>query len=134
MRLHVPTLLCGLCLFSIGIEIDRSWKTNRHLQANPLAALTGQRSARVKSVVIKIGTNALSDGSGRLDNALIGHFAEQVAGLMARKIRVTMVSSGAIGAGMTELGLGSRPKDLPMLQATASRGAVDIDEFVWRGV
>ncbi len=36
----------------------------------------------VKSVVIKIGTNALSDSSGRLDDALIGHFAEQVAGLM----------------------------------------------------
>ncbi len=35
---------------------------------------------------------------------------------------MTMVSSGAIGAGVTELGLGGRPKDLPMLQATASVG------------
>ena len=78
--------------------------------------------AGVKSVVIKIGTNALSDASGRLDTALIAHFAEQVATLVARKIRVTMVSSGAIGAGITELGLPARPKDLPMLQAAASVG------------
>src|SRR5262249_22008794 len=38
------------------------------------------------------------------------------------KIQVTMVSSGAIGAGITELALPGRPKDLPMLQATASVG------------
>jgi glutamate 5-kinase len=78
--------------------------------------------AGVRSVVIKIGTNALSDAQGHLDTALIAHFAEQVAGLLARNIRVTMVSSGAIGAGITELALPGRPKDLPMLQAAASVG------------
>jgi len=78
--------------------------------------------ARVRSVVIKIGTNALSDEKGHLDTAVIAHLAEQVAGLKARGIRVTLVSSGAIGAGVTELGLAGRPKDLPMLQATASVG------------
>src|SRR4051812_32155778 len=76
----------------------------------------------VRSVVVKIGTNALSDAAGRLDTALIAHFAQQVAALKARKVQVTMVSSGAIGAGMTELGLPKRPRDLPMLQATASVG------------
>jgi glutamate 5-kinase len=78
--------------------------------------------ARVRSVVIKIGTNALSDATGRLDTRILGHIAEQVAGLRARKIQVTLVSSGAIGAGITEMGLPGRPKDLPMLQATASVG------------
>ncbi len=76
----------------------------------------------VRSVVVKIGTNALSDASGRLDTGLIGHLAEQVAALKARGVEVTLVSSGAIGAGITELGLPGRPKDLPMLQATASVG------------
>jgi len=76
----------------------------------------------VRSVVVKIGTNALSDASGHLDTALIGHFAQQVAALEARRVQVTMVSSGAIGAGVTELGLHGRPKDLPMLQAAASVG------------
>ena len=78
--------------------------------------------ARVKSVVVKIGTNALSDSAGRLDHQLIGHFARQVAMLGKRGVQVTMVSSGAIGAGITELGLPGRPKELPMLQAAASVG------------
>jgi len=76
----------------------------------------------VRSVVIKIGTNALSDATGHLDTALLAHFAQQVAALHAKKIQVTMVSSGAIGAGVTELRLPGRPKDLPMLQAAASVG------------
>jgi glutamate 5-kinase len=76
----------------------------------------------VRSVVVKIGTNALSDTSGHLDTGLIAHFAQQVAALHARKVQVTMVSSGAIGAGITELALPRRPRDLPMLQATASVG------------
>jgi glutamate 5-kinase len=42
----------------------------------------------VRSVVVKIGTNALTDGAGRLDTGLIGHFAEQVAALESRKIQV----------------------------------------------
>src|SRR2546430_1823131 len=63
----------------------------------------------VRSVVIKIGTNALSAANGQLDTALIAHVAEQIATLRDRSIRVTLVSSGAIGAGITELGLASRP-------------------------
>ena len=76
----------------------------------------------VRSVVIKIGTNALSDAKGRLDTALLAHIAEQVAAVRSQKKQVTLVSSGAIGAGVTELGLPGRPKDLPMLQAAASVG------------
>lgn len=78
--------------------------------------------ASVRSVVIKIGTNALSDPNGRIDHALLSHFAQQVAALKAKKIQVTMVSSGAIGAGISQLGLPGRPKDLPTLQAAASVG------------
>jgi glutamate 5-kinase len=78
--------------------------------------------SRVKSVVIKIGTNALSDPSGKLDHNLIRHFADQIAEVRKRNISVTVVSSGAIGAGITELSLPGRPKDLPTLQAAASVG------------
>lgn len=76
----------------------------------------------VRSLVVKIGTNALTASDGHLDHQLIAHFAAQVAALLQRGIRVTMVSSGAIGAGVTELGLPGKPKDLSMLQATASVG------------
>ena len=91
-------------------------------QVTPTAVDRAALLRNVRSVVIKIGTNALSDASGHLDTSLIAQFAAQVAALKERKIQVTMVSSGAIGAGITELGLAGRPKDLPMLQAAAAVG------------
>ena len=48
--------------------------------------------------------------------------ASQIAELRARKIEVTLVSSGAIGAGCSELGLPRRPKDVADLQAVAAVG------------
>ena len=78
--------------------------------------------ASVRTVVVKLGTQLLSDGDGRLDAAFIGRVAGQVAALRARGIRVTIVSSGAVGAGLRELGLPKRPTDLAKLQAVAAVG------------
>ncbi len=80
-------------------------------------------AAKVTSVVVKIGTNALSGADGRLDLCVINALAKDVAALhKSRNLRITLVSSGAIGAGMTEMNLSVRPKDLPMLQAAAAIG------------
>ena len=80
-------------------------------------------AAKVTSVVIKIGTNALSGPDGRLDHGVINALVEDLAILYRqRNIRITLVSSGAIGAGMTEMNLATRPRDLPMLQAAAAIG------------
>jgi len=77
----------------------------------------------ITNIVVKVGTNALTDPAGRLDHAIIRSLAKDIAGLKReKKIRVTLVSSGAIGAGMAELNLPARPKDLSMLQATAAVG------------
>jgi len=77
----------------------------------------------ITNIVVKVGTNALTDDGGRLDHQIIRVLAEDIAGLCREKnIRVTLVSSGAIGAGMAELNLPARPKDLSMLQATAAVG------------
>ncbi|HEX5241948.1 MAG TPA: glutamate 5-kinase, partial [Tepidisphaeraceae bacterium] len=78
--------------------------------------------AGVKTVVIKLGTQLLSDSQGRLDGPFIGTMAGQVARLMSRGIRVAVVSSGAIGAGIRELNLDKRPTDLARLQAVAAVG------------
>ena len=48
--------------------------------------------------------------------------AEQVAALQKRGVKVTIVSSGAIGAGLRELNLPKRPTDLAKLQAVAAVG------------
>jgi glutamate 5-kinase len=73
-------------------------------------------------MVIKLGTQVLSDADGRLDAAFLGTIAGQVAALGARGIRATLVSSGAIGAGLRELNLPKRPTDLAQLQAVAAVG------------
>lgn len=73
-------------------------------------------------MVVKLGTQVLSDPSKRLDVAYLNEIARQVAALRKRKIAVTIVSSGAIGAGLGELGLAKRPTDLPQLQAVAAVG------------
>jgi glutamate 5-kinase len=89
---------------------------------NPSSASRRQLLAGVRSIVIKIGTNALSTPDGKLDHGVIGHLCEQIARIHQRGIGVTVVSSGAIGAGITEMNLPGRPRDLPMLQAAASVG------------
>ena len=59
---------------------------------------------------------------GRVDAALVGELAAQIAALRGRGLRVTVVSSGAIGTGLHVLGLSRRPEELPRLQACAAVG------------
>lgn len=81
-----------------------------------------QYLSTVRSVVVKLGTQLLSDRGGKLDTEFLGTIATQVATLRERKIAVTIVSSGAIGAGLAELGMARRPGDLGKLQAVAAIG------------
>lgn len=76
----------------------------------------------VKTVVVKLGTQLLSDTQGRLDAAFLQTIAREVAALRERGVSVTLVSSGAVGAGIAELGLPKRPTDLSKLQAVAAVG------------
>lgn len=77
---------------------------------------------RVRSVVVKLGSNVLAGDDGLLDEAQICRIADQVVALEARGLRVVIVSSGAIAAGIGELDLDGRPDALPQLQACASVG------------
>ncbi len=75
-----------------------------------------------RRIVVKVGTAALTDESGRLDMEFISDLCGQVAGIVAGGVEVALVSSGAIGAGMAELDLAAKPGTLPMLQAAAAVG------------
>ena len=72
--------------------------------------------------VIKVGTSVLTGPDGRLDPARIGHLAEQISAVTATGRRVALVSSGAVGAGIGQLGLTKRPDNLRQLQAAAAVG------------
>lgn len=75
--------------------------------------------ATAGTVVVKVGTNVLTDDRGRLDLFRVADLASQLVRLLRAGKKVALVSSGAIGAGVGELGLGRRPPDLPHLQACA---------------
>jgi glutamate 5-kinase len=88
----------------------------------PSTELRQQVVARARKIVVKVGTNAITDAAGRLDCQVVSELARQVAALRGAGTTVTIVASGAIGAGMVELDLPARPRSLPMLQATAAVG------------
>ncbi|HYT87489.1 MAG TPA: glutamate 5-kinase [Gemmataceae bacterium] len=78
--------------------------------------------ALAHTVVVKVGTNVLTDADGRLDPARLRALTDQLRRLRQAGRQVVLVSSGAIGAGVGQLGLGRRPTDLRHLQACAAVG------------
>ena len=77
-----------------------------------------------RSVVVKIGTTALTDSSGLFDAARLATLADVLEARMKAGSDLVIVSSGAIAAGIEPLGLFRRPTDLATKQAAASVGQV----------
>ena len=75
-----------------------------------------------RRVTIKLGTGILTSGKNRMDLDRIRGITDQVAALREKGLEVLIVSSGAVGLGMGQLGLNKRPADLPALQACAAVG------------
>ncbi|MBM3993638.1 MAG: glutamate 5-kinase [Planctomycetes bacterium] len=78
--------------------------------------------SQAHTVVVKVGTNVLTSDDGRLDPARIQSLADQIQRIRQTGRKVALVSSGAIGAGVGRLELGTRPTDLRQLQACAAIG------------
>ena len=76
----------------------------------------------VKRIVIKIGSRVLTDDDGALDMAVISRICKDISVLRGKGIQVVVVSSGAIAAGRSELGLTGKPKTMPQKQAAAAIG------------
>ncbi len=76
------------------------------------------------TVVVKIGTSSITDNEGVVQRSRIAQLCGEVADLRADGYGVVVVTSGAIAAGLPELGMGGgkRPKDIRTLQAVATVG------------
>jgi glutamate 5-kinase len=85
-------------------------------------SLKKNSTGRVRRLVVKIGTSLLTRSGGHLDKARMGRFVSELAALRRRGIDVVLVSSGAIAAGMGELGWTKRPSELAKKQAAAAVG------------
>lgn len=78
--------------------------------------------------MVKVGTRVLTRGQGTLDEGQISRLAEELHALRQAGHKVVLVSSGAVGAGMSQLKLQQRPTDLAKLQAVAAIGQTKLIE------
>ncbi len=76
----------------------------------------------LKKIVLKIGTSSLSNEDGSFNRQLTEDIASQVAHLRKLGKTLIIVSSGAIGIGVLELKMPSRPQEIPLRQAAAAVG------------
>jgi glutamate 5-kinase len=85
-------------------------------------ALSGRDAvAAARRVVVKIGTNALTNATGRFHRPHFQRLANELVAL-AKTRELIIVSSGAIALGVERLGLDAKPKDIPGKQACAAVG------------
>ena len=76
----------------------------------------------IKTIVVKIGTSSLTNEDGSFNRRLTEDTARQVAELRKFGKTAIIVSSGAIGIGVEELKMLSRPREIPLRQAAAAVG------------
>ncbi|MEE9403777.1 MAG: glutamate 5-kinase [Algisphaera sp.] len=93
----------------------------------PSTPLRQTRLTSAKHIVVKIGTQLITGGAAgkakpAVDEGFIKNIAAQIATLAKRKINVTLVSSGAVGAGCVQLNRKTRPTDVGEQQAVAAIG------------
>src|SRR5690606_40892449 len=73
-------------------------------------------------IVVTVGASSITAPQGGIDRYRLQSLSSIVARRWLAGDQVVLVSSGAIAAGMTPLGLTRRPKDLATQQAAASAG------------
>ncbi|NUQ00093.1 MAG: glutamate 5-kinase, partial [Armatimonadetes bacterium] len=76
-------------------------------------------------VVVKVGTKVLTEPHGGLDLNYLRALSSQLADLIHDGYAVALVTSGAIRAGMRQLGL-TRCRDLRLQQAAAAVGQIQL--------
>ena len=73
-------------------------------------------------IVVKVGSSSLTTAAGGIDPERLRNLVDALAGARARGAEIVLVSSGAIAAGLSPLGLSQRPTGLAAQQAAASVG------------
>lgn len=73
-------------------------------------------------IVVKVGTNSLTNENSKLDEGRVEKLVENLMSLMDDGREIVLVSSGAIGAGIGRLSLERRPEDMESLQAASTIG------------
>ncbi len=73
-------------------------------------------------IVVKVGTSGITTKDGKLDEKEMQNLASQIAAASKQGDKVVLVTSGAVAAGIAELGIPPKPKDVAFQQAAAATG------------
>ncbi|MGJ8657628.1 MAG: glutamate 5-kinase [Akkermansiaceae bacterium] len=77
----------------------------------------------MKKIIIKVGTGVLTnENDGQLNGAALVKLVTAISEIPSEGYQVILVSSGAVGAGISSLGLKEYPTDVPTRQACAAVG------------
>ncbi len=79
-----------------------------------------------KRIVVKVGTSTLTHKTGRLNIRRVEQLVKTLADLQNAGNQIMLVSSGAIGLGMSKLGMTQKPTDTPTKQACAAVGQCEL--------
>ncbi|MGM0601852.1 MAG: glutamate 5-kinase [Bacillota bacterium] len=77
---------------------------------------------KFRRIIVKVGSSTLTNSSGKLNFTRIDSIVRQLVDLKNSGREVLLVSSGAIAAGMGELGFEQKPASIPGQQACAAVG------------
>jgi glutamate 5-kinase len=81
---------------------------------------------KYKKIVIKVGSNVLTDSKGGLDTTIIAHLVDQIAILKKSGIEVILISSGAVASGRGIVKLTDKSDAISSRQVLASVGQVKL--------
>jgi len=81
---------------------------------------------QARKIVLKFGSNTLAGSNGRINDSLLGEFAEQSAALIKQGKQIVIVSSGAQVAGLSAMGKWERKRDIHYRQALCAVGQVKL--------
>ena len=73
-------------------------------------------------IVVKVGTSGITTSEGNLDEEEMQKLTSQIAAATKQGDKVILVTSGAVAAGIAELGIPPKPNDVVFQQAAAATG------------
>ncbi|GGM67565.1 glutamate 5-kinase [Halarchaeum rubridurum] len=92
------------------------------VDAAPDATTARRLAADAERVVVKAGTNSLTDDDSNLDDAKLDTLVDDIAALRERGTEVLLVSSGAVGAGIGMLDIDEDRETVEESQALSTVG------------
>lgn len=78
--------------------------------------------ASAHRIVVKVGSSSLTYNTGKPNLTRLEALVRQLSDLHNRGLEVILVSSGAVGLGLSRLGFTRRPRNIPEKQAAAAVG------------